>query len=116
MDLILGIVTSLHLGLDGDYNSIHPHIGLEYNNILSGAYYNSERNVSAYLGYEFEFEYLNIEGGVVTGYVDDLTLYLRATRDLSNSKKVFIAPAIDLGDDGKQNFGVVLGFEFFLNK
>ena len=41
----------MHIGLENDYNQIHPHARCEMpNDILYGAYYNSEDRVSLYFG------------------------------------------------------------------
>ena len=43
--LSLLLALSLHMGLEGDYNNIHPHVRCDINNTIAGAYYNSEENV-----------------------------------------------------------------------
>jgi len=50
----LALAFSLHLGLKGDYNGIHPHIRYNHNNYIAGAFYNSERNISTYIGKRWE--------------------------------------------------------------
>lgn len=114
MDLLLGLATSLHLGLAGDYNGLHPHIGIEHNNIIGGVYYNSESALSTYMGYEFVFDEFNLEGGVVTGYSTGATPFVRATRDLDENRKAFIAPVIEEDATGNVRTGIVLGLEFNL--
>ena len=100
----LGLALSLHLGFMGDYNAIHPHIRYTENNIIAGAYYNSENNVSFYGGNRWEFGDFGLETGAVTGYTTSPILpYLRGTYD-----DFFIAPSIE----GKDNIGVVIGYEF----
>ena len=44
------LAVSTHLGLDADYNSIHPHVRCTVDNWITGAYYNSEKNISYYVG------------------------------------------------------------------
>ena len=102
MDLTLSIALSLHLGLEGDYNSIHPHLRYTDNNFITGIYYNSESNVSPYAGYKIEHNDLGLEFGIVGNYSDaPIGPYLRGTY-----KNFFIAPGVE-GD----TVGIVLGIE-----
>ena len=105
MELIFSLALSLHVGLEGNYNEFHPHVGLEYNNYLAGVYYNSEENASFYFGRDHEItDKLSIETGVVTGYTDEPLLpYIRAKYD-----NFFIAPAYEYGEIA----GFVTGYEF----
>ena len=48
--LSLMLAISMHLGLEGDYNSIHPHARCQQDALISGLYYNSEEKISAYVG------------------------------------------------------------------
>ena len=48
--LSLLLAVSTHLGLEGDYNNIHPHARCTIDNWIAGAYHNSEENVSYYVG------------------------------------------------------------------
>jgi hypothetical protein len=52
------------------YNNINPGAGYAWNNgVTAGAYYNSYRNWSAYVGYQHQMtEELGVLVGVVTGY------------------------------------------------
>ena len=51
----------MHVGLEADYNNIHPHARCTVDNSIAGVYYNSEDRISAYVGKEFELdEYWNI--------------------------------------------------------
>ena len=54
------LALSMHIGLENDYNQIHPHARCEMSNdILYGAYYNSEERVSLYFGKTLD----NVERG-----------------------------------------------------
>lgn len=44
--LSIALAVSLHLGLAGDYNSLHPHARCDVNNTVAGVYLNSEKNLS----------------------------------------------------------------------
>ena len=43
--LSLMLALSMHVGLEGNYNSIHPHARCQKDALISGVYYNSEDNV-----------------------------------------------------------------------
>ena len=92
----------MHVGLENEYNSVHPHARCEINNTISGVYYNSESSLSAYIGKKYSiFEY-----GVVTGYSGmDLAPMIRIKKD-----NWFIAPAYEV----EGNVGLVIGLEFKL--
>lgn len=100
--LSLGLALSLHLGFEGEYNSIHPHLRYIQDNFIAGAYYNSEYKISPYAGYRLEHNDFGVEFGVVGNYSDaDIAPYIRGTY-----KQFFVAPGIE-GD----NVGIVFGIE-----
>lgn len=105
IELALGI--SMHLGLEGDYNELHPHVRWNnWNDYIAGAYYNSESAVSVYFGHRWEQNKLGLEVAIVSGYsYDDVIPYARVTYD-----NWYIAPALE-GDTQ----GVVFGYEFKLD-
>ena len=99
------LALSLHIGLEGDYNEIHPHIRYNEQNYIAGAYYNSMNRVSFYAGKRWEHNQFGFELGAVTGYDEIMPVapYARATYN-----NLFIAPAPENG----KNTGVVIGYEF----
>ena len=98
--LSLMLAISMHIGLEGDYNSIHPHARCQQDALISGVYYNSEEKVSAYIG----LEHNGWELGLVTGYTyADVVPMIRYKKD-----NWFIAPAIE--KFGRK--GLVFGLEF----
>ena len=105
-----GIALSLHIGLQGEYNQIHPYARYTENNIIAGVYYNSEEKISAYLGYELEVsDKISVELGVVSGYLSkDILPMGRVTYD----DRIFIAPAIEYDSDNADTVGVVIGIQF----
>ena len=106
MDIFFGAALSLHLGLKGDYQPLHPHVGIDNNNFIAGAYYNSESTMSTYAGYKFDInEDTNIEAGLVTGYSSESVLPLIKF----NHKQFFIAPAYE--DLDGERLGLILGIE-----
>lgn len=107
MDFFYGIALSLHLGMEGEYQPLHPNVGLSYNNFMVGAYYNSESNVSYYLAYEYEIsENTSVELGLVEGYsINPVIPMLKV-----NYKYFFIVPAVEKYN-GEINPGMVIGIE-----
>ena len=89
------VALSLHVGLEGDYNYIHPHVRCDINNnTIVGVYYNSEENISFYVG-------------LVTGYSGiDIAPMIRVKKG-----NWFISPAYETPSN---NVGVVFGYEFKL--
>ena len=112
MDILLGLAVSQHLDFHYDYNRIHPHIRLEHNGVIAGAYYNSEEEISPYAGYRFEHNGLGLELGAVGGYtkLGVVIPYVRGTYDLTDNVILFVSPAGERVD-GEINYGVVAGVE-----
>ena len=98
--LSLLLAVSTHLGLEGDYNNIHPHARCTVDNWITGAYYNSERTVSYYIGQQ----YGNLEVGLVTGYSSYDVLPM--IRYIKNGW--FVAPAYEKSDN---RYGITIGYE-----
>ena len=104
LSLLLAI--SLHIGLEGNYNNVHPHARCEINNTITGAYYNSEENISFYVGKKIPIYNVELEVGLVTGYSGaDIAPMLRVKKE-----NWFIAPAYETTG----NVGLVFGYEFKL--
>jgi len=106
MDFIFALALSQHLGFEKEYNYIHPHFRMSYENIIGGVYYNSLEKLSVYGGIRREFGDFGLETAMVTGYRDHPTLYTRGTY-----KDFYISPAFE-GD----TVGLVIGYEFVLDK
>ena len=116
MDILLGLVFSTHLGLQGDYNEFHPNVRLQTEQFIAGAYYNSEENISLYVGKEVNFGKLGLEFGITTGYDSydyPVAPMARATYQLSEDHKFFVAPAYETSSTG-DNLGIVFGLDFTL--
>lgn len=122
MELLFGLALSTHLGLNNDYNEIHPHLRIENDFWIGGAYYNSDSAVSIYGGTRIEPNILGIEGyenfglelGLTTGY-DDLGKIIpfgRGTYTLNENSTLYLAPAAERNADESLNFGAVVGTEF----
>jgi len=107
LEILTSIALSLHLGFEGDYNAIHPHIRLQEQQYVAGVYYNSESNLSPYVGYRFEHNEFGLELGAVGNYATAPVMpYVRGTY-----KNFFIAPGVE-GD----NIGIVFGIDIPLTK
>ena len=80
---------SLHLtSVVADFNFIHPHRRCETEKeLITGVYYNSNRDLSFYLGKVKEVGKWDIDYGVVTGYNKFLVPMLRIRRG-----PLFISP------------------------
>lgn len=111
MDILFGMALSLHLGLEGDYNSLHPHIRLQQGNFIGGAYYNSEYTTGFYSGLAFENNKWNHEIGIVSGYDTEIYPFFRSTYDLNDNTMLYVTPALE-GD----RIGLVIGVELWSNK
>ena len=106
--LSLLLALSFHVGLEGDYNSVHPHGRCTVDNWITGAYYNSEENVSYYVGKKISNIDNNwdLEIGLVTGYSEmKVAPMIRYIND-----GWFITPAYET--TGK--IGVTMGYEIKL--
>ena len=110
--LALAIGLSAHLGMQGDYNPVHPHMRWQDDWKIAGAYYNSMDRMSLYAGYRYEYKDFGAEFAIVTGYdeLNDVVPMIRATY-----KNFFIAPAAE-DFNGNIEPGVVIGFEYGLGK
>ena len=103
----LFFAVSMHVGLEANYNNIHPHARCTVDDKIAGVFYNSEDRVSTYIGREFELdEYWKIELGLVTGYKSrDVLPMVRYKAGV-----FFISPAYEKYN-GEKNYGVVIGWE-----
>ena len=98
--LSLMLALSMHVGLESNYNNIHPHARCQKESLISGIYYNSEDRLSSYIGVEKN----GFEIGLVTGYTyNDIVPMVRYKKG-----NFFISPAYEKGGSK----GLVLGLEF----
>tara|TARA_R110002012_G_scaffold3520_4_gene16388 strand:+ start:802 stop:1092 length:291 start_codon:yes stop_codon:yes gene_type:complete len=96
------VALSMHVGLDNNYNSVHPHVRCDVDNTIFGTYYNSERKLSAYVGKKYKF----IEYGLVTGYSGyDVAPMIRIIHG-----NWFLAPGYEVTG----NIGLIIGMEYKL--
>lgn len=108
MEHFYGILFSLHLGYEADYNEIHPYYGLHLNdNIAIGAYYNSEEKLSTYIAYMTEYMELGLVTGYTTGDVVPMVKF--------NYNNFFFAPSVETirsRDGVTHTSGFVLGYDW----
>jgi len=91
--LFLALAATIHLtfGEVDDLNYYHPNVGIECGSLIGGAFYNSEWNVSPYLGLRYDInENQRLELGFVGGYESDPILPF--TRYVN--RYFFIAPGV----------------------
>jgi hypothetical protein len=104
--LLVGLALSLHVGLENNYNQVHPYVMCEKNQIITGAYYNSLDKVSLVLAKEFNLsDELTLDLGIVSGYVYDVAPMIRL-----KYKNLFLMPALE--DD---RTGLVFGYQYEFN-
>ena len=96
----LFLALSMHVGLEADYNNVHPHARCTTDNWVTGAYYNSEKNMSYYVAKTIS----NFEIGLVTGYNSyDVLPMIRYIND-----GWFVAPSYEKSN----NLGLTVGYEY----
>lgn len=109
---------SLHIGLDRDYNEIHPHVRFYEDGAIAGAYYNSVERISFYGGYRLEpTDRIGLEVAITTGYpaYGELAPMVRGTFDFNDNIRMFAAPAIESYGNDSSSVGAVFGIELILN-
>ena len=106
MDFIFALAVSQHFFFENNYNEIHPHFRVEYENVIGGVYYNSLGEVSVYAGTRREFGEFGLDTALVSGYRNNLVPYVRGTY-----KDWFVSPAFE-----GETLGLVVGYEFVLDK
>ena len=118
MDFIWALALSTHMGLERDYNEIHPHVRFYEDGAIAGAYYNSVDRISFYGGYRLEpADNLGIEFALATGYNEfgPVAPYMRTTYDLGDKTRFFAATAIEENTSTDTvTVGGVFGVEFII--
>ena len=101
------LAATIHFGLSGDYNNIHPGLQCTHGDTIVGTYYNSERRMSSYIGRKIALGGGILEVGVTTGYNPKIAPILRYRMD-----KIFIIPAYEIKGGGGNTFGLIIGWQF----
>ena len=106
--LALFVAFTMHIGLENEYNNLHPHARCTVDQYIGGVYYNSEERYSTYIGLKSPISEFNVEYGLVTGYSGmNLAPLIRIEKD-----GFFISPSHEV--DG--NTGIVIGIELSLSR
>jgi hypothetical protein len=98
------------------YNNVHPHVQCEQDSKIIGSYYNSESNISFYIGKQWQVRTWEIETVVATGYSSN------KIQPMVRFKKNnwYIAPMYDnpKNDRGQMSskYGVVVGYEIKISE
>jgi hypothetical protein len=96
------VALSMHVGLEGDYNSVHPHARCTLDDNIYGVFYNSEYRISFYAGKKTKY----LEYGLVTGYIaNEIVPMIRIVHG-----NWFMAPGYEVTG----NTGFVIGWEIEL--
>ena len=114
----IALALTLHFS-NVDYNEVNPHVRLEHEGLILGAYKNSFDTTSSYIGYKHRFDKNWIEGGIVTGYTTAPVLpFVRIGRDIFPNVRVFVAPGTETRyDDNNETTKIIgiTGIEFFVS-
>ena len=104
--LVLGLALSMHVGLENNYNQVHPYVMCEQNQVTTGIYHNSLDIISVVLAKEFDLtDDLTLDVGIVSGYVYDVVPMI-----ILKYKNLFLMPALE--DD---RTGLVFGYQYEFN-
>ncbi len=102
---------TMHLGVQGDYNNIHPHLKCEKNSFIIGTYYNSENEFSYYIGKQYKIDEWEIDTALVTGYDNPIQPMIRFKKN-----NFYIAPMYEKYYNDI-NYGIIIGYEIkFIKK
>ena len=102
--LAASLALSLHLGLAGNFNAVHPALWLEQEGWKAGGYFNSNEEVSLFAGRRFG-DSPWVEAGLVSGY--HVPFLARVGVDTVDRVSLWAAPAAE--KDGSK--GAVIGIE-----
>ena len=102
-NLIFSVAISAHLGMSGNFNSVHPTISYNQDPFVAGVFYNSESQPSMFVGQSYELKNLKVTAGIVTGYSGNSILPMLKI----NHNSFFVAPGYANGD-----VGVIAGYEW----
>lgn len=113
MNILYGLALSAHMGFEGEYNSIHPHVRLEQGPYAVGSYINSERNLSSYVSYSLEKDHYYLEFGLASGYSYSNVVPLFRTGISKDSIDMFVTLGFENGSTTPK---IILGIEILLGK
>jgi hypothetical protein len=113
----VSIDQTVHIGSIGKYNDTHPMVEYETDTgWIVGAYYNSERRLSAFGGKRFytENRKFSVDFGLVTGYKAAPVLPgMQVQYHINKNFKLFALPGAETGKGGKgTNFFPIVGVRY----
>jgi hypothetical protein len=117
MDLVYGLMLTLHLGLCEDCNPFNPFVGLERpvseSLTLGGrVFYNSYEEVGALVGVSYSFDRFEVDLGLAFGYeAAPVAPMISVGYQLRSSSKVFVAP---ITNEDASEWGAIIGLEIKL--
>ena len=123
--LALLLSFTMHLGVDGNYNNIHPHLQCEKDSLIVGTYYNSEKDISFYMSQNLRLPKSEVEIGLATGYRDAAVVPIIRWK----KNNWFIAPMYGrtwyyteypdrptVWTKGEKDAGILIGYEIKIGK
>ena len=123
------LALSLHLGLNGDYNSVHPQVKCDVGNQSYGVYYNSNKELSYFASRNLKVRNSEFEYGLVTGYEGSKILPLIRFKWEGKRGHIFLTPIVSANyfiteypsgrqviTGGEKDIGLLVGYEIKLWK
>ena len=120
------LALSLHMGVDANYNSVHPQVKCEVGNQNYGVYYNSNNDFSFFVSQNLKLPNSEFEFGLVTGYKGSRVLPLMRLKWERKRGYVFLIPIISKNEwiteypthtvihKEEKDIGLLLGYEIKL--
>lgn len=106
--LAIGIALSAHVGLEYEYNQVHPYAVCEKENTVYGFFHNSLDRWSFIAGRKYKLDdETHLEYGLATGYDYDVVPMVRVRH-----KNWFVMPTVE----NESNTGLVVGWTLQLRK
>lgn len=90
-------IASHHLPNNG-FNNVNP--GVYYirdDGWTVGTYYNSERKQSVYAGYTWDWGWVRLQAGVITGYSRPVLPMVMPSFSLSHGFRLYVIPRVERG-------------------
>lgn len=101
------ITTSIHLDNNQDYNEFNTGIAIRHEQVVTGVYHNSFYDTSAFVAWDVNWKYDEVEygflSGGVTGYEYDCTV---------GDMTAFVAPYVSYDFNGVKPTVLLLGNAF----
>ena len=114
------------MGVDTNYNSVHPSVKCEVGNQNVGVYYNSNKDFSFFVSQNLKLPNSEFEFGLVTGYKGSRILPLMRLKWERKRGHIFLTPIITKNyhvtkypthtfiSETEKDVGLLLGYEIKL--